>query len=230
MLQNITDMFPKSYIFQVFLEEGKEWIKYSLPSKHLLIKLYSHLTSIRPAVKFNHLKNAALAWKLRSFASCALIIVVFIWCKVQLIFFLFFCSPLLLSARLHQFTAAASSINRFLFPSSPQKHAAISIYSKDLGPPLFILAVADVSTCSLSSLLLLHLYFPSFLLLVLFLHTLKIPITQRCVSLPTDHMWRFSPQGQRVLRFLSSHSRPLPIVHHPACTCGHAFVLSGKRQ
>lgn len=148
MLQNITDVFPKSWILQV---GGGEGGFSNIPCHQnflsiFLIKLYSHSTSMRPAIKFSHLKNAAPAWKLPSSASCALIIVVFIWCKVQLIFFP--AAPLLLP--IYSSGVFNQSI---LFPFQSQKHAAISIYSKDLSPPLFILAAADVSTCSPSSLL-----------------------------------------------------------------------------
>lgn len=75
---------------------------------------------MRPDIRFSNLKNAALAWKLQSSACHALISIVFIWCKVQMIFFFFLQQPPLLSVGLHQFTTTASSINWFFFPSSPK--------------------------------------------------------------------------------------------------------------
>lgn len=191
-------------------------VQMSLTIKTFLFNwaLLKDSTSMWPAVKFSHLKNAALARKLQSSATCALIIVVFVWRTVQMIFLISW--ALFAFSRSTRIYGSGVFNQSILLPFQSQKHAAISIYSKDLSPPLFVLPLGSPPLTSplVPSL-------PSFfsspffsirLLFFLFLRTLKFPINLRCVSLPPEHTQHFSLREQRVWRFFSSPSHPLPNV------------------
>lgn len=181
-------------------------------------------TSMWPAVKFSHLKNAALSRKLQSSASCALIIVVFVWRTVQMIFLISW--PLFAFSRSTPIYGSGVFNQSILLPFQSQKHAAISIYSKDLSPPLFVLPLGSPP---LTSPLVPSLpsffsspFFPLLLLFFLFLRTLKFTINLRCVSLPPDRTQHFRPAGATCLEIFlftvsPSSQRPHPLAHVEAC-------------